>query len=166
MDKKTIGVVIIFVLLMIGVFNMGGKNNNHSTAKTSSSSTDNSSSSSSDDSHIQETITELNNWYTNDYKNTVYDDYTSTNSQALETNYKKSLLIKNFKVSSGDLIAVIDKARMDSENFSQKEMGDFTFTNAVIQYDKTDDLKKFKNFKDGNFNKPVIGNLGNYIEFE
>lgn len=45
-------------------------------------------------------------------------------------------------------------------------MGDFAFNNAVIQYDKTDDLKEFKNFKDGHFDVPIVGSLGNYIEFE
>lgn len=98
MDKKTIGVIALFFVLIIGVFNIGGNNNksttNKSSANTKVASVESSSdkSSSSSISHIQETLTSLNKWYLEDYKKTVYTDYSSNNSPTLEKNFKKVCL--------------------------------------------------------------------------
>jgi len=176
MQKKTRNIVIAVVLVMI-VVGANSSNKQKSQSKQSSSksssvvmssssakSTSKASSSSTD--KYKPVITELNNWYNGTMKQQMATDYNASNTPANTSLYKKSLILNGFKNNNGQILAVVDKNRMDSENYSQKEMAQFAFNAVTSQYDKSDDLKIFSNYKDGYVEKPSISDIGIYVEFE
>lgn len=111
-------------------------------------------------------ISKLNTWYSDTMKKQISDDYNSSKTADNIDLFTKYGILLGFKNNNGELLAVVDRAQMNANNFSQKEMGQFAFNAIVAQYDNSDDLKIFSNYKNGYVEKPVIGDIGNYVEFK
>ena len=111
-------------------------------------------------------VSKLNTWYSDTMKKQISDDYNSNKTADNIDLFTKSGILLGFKNNNGELLAVVDRAQMNANNFSQKEMGQFAFNAIVAQYDNSDDLKIFSNYKNGYVEKPVIGDIGNYVEFK
>lgn len=111
-------------------------------------------------------VSKLNTWYSDTMKKQISDDYNSSKTADNIDLFTKSGILLGFKNNNGELLAVVDRAQMNANNFSQKEMGQFAFNAIVAQYDNSDDLKIFSNYKNGYVEKPVIGDIGNYVEFK
>lgn len=175
MQKKTRNIVVAVVLVM---FIVGANNSNKqksqskqlssksSSVVVSSSAKSTSTASSSSTDKYKPVITELNNWYDQTMKQQMANDYNASSTPSNTSLYKKSLILKGFKNNNGQILAIVDKNRMDSENYSQKEMAQFAFNAVTAQYDKSDDLKIFSNYKNGYIEKPSISDIGMYVEFE
>lgn len=175
MQKKTRNIVVAVVLLM---FIVGANNSNRqksqskqsssksSSVVVSSSAKSTSTASSSSTDKYKPVITELNNWYDQTMKQQMANDYNASSTPSNTSLYKKSLILKGFKNNNDQILAIVDKNRMDSENYSQKEMAQFAFNAVTAQYDKSDDLKIFSNYKNGYIEKPSISDIGMYVEFE
>lgn len=176
MKKKTRNIIIaIVIVVIVGVAvnpNKQKSQSKQSSSKSSSvvissssaKSTSKASSSSTD--KYKPVITELNNWYNQTMKQQMTNDYNASSTPSNTSLYKKSLILKGFKNNNGQILAIVDKNRMDSENYSQKEMAQFAFNAVTAQYDKSDDLKIFSNYKNGYIEKPSISDIGMYVEFE
>ncbi|KAA8371134.1 hypothetical protein FE410_05440 [Leuconostoc carnosum] len=137
MDKKTIGVIIIFVVLMIGIFNMGGNNNTTATDKTSSSSTDNNSDSSSSSSSTenQSSLDAINDWYKNHYANEQTEEYSKDNKEYFGTRfYRMGLVFKGFKTENNELTAIINNNQLKAEGFTQKQIANYAFNMVLTDY--------------------------------
>lgn len=175
MQKKTKYILIgVGAVLVVG----GGINSlsssDNSTSSVSSKITKVSSSkkssstakSSSSKNNYSVEISKLNTWYSDTMKKQISDDYNSSKTADNIDLFTKSGILLGFKNNNGELLAVVDRAQMNANNFSQKEMGQFAFNAIVAQYDNSDDLKIFSNYKNGYVEKPVIGDIGNYVEFK
>lgn len=146
MDKKTIGVIIVFVVLMIGVFNIGGNNNKSSTttAKSSDNYSDKSSSSSSNEN--KSSLNALNDWYKNNYANEQTTEYSKDNKEYFGTKfYRMGLVFKGFKEENNELTAIINNNQLKAEDFTQKEISNFAFNMVLTDY--KGNMPNYKNIK-------------------
>lgn len=116
--------------------------------------------------NYENTANELNSWYENTMKKTIESDYSASNSSANTEMFKKSSALLGFKNDNGQLLAVVDNNRMKAENYTQKDMAQFAFNSITSQYDKSDDLKIFRNYKEGFIEKPSISDIGIYVELK
>lgn len=138
----------------------------YSSSVKSSSAKSNSAKSNSSKNDYSVEVSKLNTWYSDTMKKQISDDYNSNKTADNIDLFTKSGILLGFKNNNGELLAVVDRAQMNANNFSQKEMGQFAFNAIVAQYDNSDDLKIFSNYKNGYVEKPVIGDIGNYVEFK
>ena len=175
MQKKTKYILIgvgAFLVIGGGIKSLSSSDNSTSSVsskitKVSSSkeySSSAKSSSSKNDYSVE--VSKLNTWYSDTMKKQISDDYNSNKTADNIDLFTKSGILLGFKNNNGELLAVVDRAQMNANNFSQKEMGQFAFNAIVAQYDNSDDLKIFSNYKNGYVEKPVIGDIGNYVEFK
>ena len=175
MQKKTKYILIgvgAFLVVGGGIRSLSSSDNSTSSVsskitKVSSSkeySSSAKSSSSKNDYSVE--VSKLNTWYSDTMKKQISDDYNSNKTADNIDLFTKSGILLGFKNNNGELLAVVDRAQMNANNFSQKEMGQFAFNAIVAQYDNSDDLKIFSNYKNGYVEKPVIGDIGNYVEFK
>lgn len=116
--------------------------------------------------NYENTANELNSWYENTMKKTIESDYSASNSPANTEMFKKSSALLGFKNDNGQLLAVVDNNRMKAENYTQKDMAQFAFNSVASQYDKSDDLKEFRNYTNGFIEKPSISDIGIYVELK
>lgn len=175
MQKKTKYILIgvgAFLVVGGGIRSLSSSDNSTSSVsskitKVSSSkeySSSAKSSSSKNDYSVE--VSKLNTWYSDTMKKQISDDYNSNKTADNIDLFTKSGILLGFKNNNGELLAVVDRAQMNANNFSQKEMGQFAFNAIVAQYDNSDDLKIFSNYTNGYVEKPVIGDIGNYVEFK
>ena len=175
MQKKTKYILIgvgAFLVVGGGIRSLSSSDNSTSSVsskitKVSSSkeySSSAKSSSSKNDYSVE--VSKLNTWYSDTMKKQISDDYNSNKTADNIDLFTKSGILLGFKNNKGELLAVVDRAQMNANNFSQKEMGQFAFNAIVAQYDNSDDLKIFSNYTNGYVEKPVIGDIGNYVEFK
>lgn len=175
MQKKTKYILIgvgAFLVIGGGIKSLSSSDNSTSSVsskitKVSSSkeySSSAKSSSSKNDYSVE--VSKLNTWYSDTMKKQISDDYNSNKTADNIDLFTKSGILLGFKNNNGELLAVVDRAQMNANNFSQKEMGQFAFNAIVAQYDNSDDLKIFSNYTNGYVEKPVIGDIGNYVEFK
>ena len=175
MQKKTKYILIgvgAFLVVGGGIKSLSSSDNSTSSVsskitKVSSSkeySSSAKSSSSKNDYSVE--VSKLNTWYSDTMKKQISDDYNSNKTADNIDLFTKSGILLGFKNNNGELLAVVDRAQMNANNFSQKEMGQFAFNAIVAQYDNSDDLKIFSNYTNGYVEKPVIGDIGNYVEFK
>lgn len=116
--------------------------------------------------NYENTANELNSWYKNTMQKTIENDYNSSNSTYNTDLFKKSSVLIGFKNDNGQLLALVDNNRMKAENYTQKDMAQFAFNSITSQYDKSDDLKIFRNYKEGFIEKPSISDIGIYVELK
>jgi len=134
-------------------FSIKDKSSNKKNAKTSKT-------------NYENTANELNSWYENTMKKTIESDYSASNSPANTEMFKKSSALLGLKNDNGQLLAVVDNNRMKAENYTQKDMAQFAFKSVASQYDKSDDLKEFRNYTNGFIEKPSISDIGIYVELK
>lgn len=151
MDKKTIAVIVVFIVLMIGVFNMSGNNNKSTTNKSSSSTNVTSAESSSDKSSSSNNenknlLNALNDWYKNNYTNEQTAEYSKDNKEYFGTKfYRMGLVFKGFKEENNELTAIINNNQLKAEGFTQKEIANFAFNMVLTDYKGT--MPNYKNLK-------------------
>ena len=175
MQKKTKYILIgvgAFLVVGGGIKSLSSSDNSTSSVsskitKVSSSkeySSSAKSSSSKNDYSVE--VSKLNTWYSDTMKKQISDDYNSNKTADNIDLFTKSGILLGFKNNHGELVALVDKAQMEANNLTQKEMGQFAFNSVTAQYDNSDELKIFSNYTKGYVEKPVIGDIGNYVEFK
>lgn len=181
MDKKNKVIITIFVIIVfIGFISMKSKTQNETKSAPSKSSSSTfysikdktsykerkETKKENNQSKYDDSVNELNSWYKNTMQKTIENDYNSSNSTDNTDLFKKSSVLIGFKNDNGQLLALVDNNRMKAENYTQKDMAQFAFNSITSQYDKSDDLKIFRNYKEGFIEKPSISDIGIYVELK